>query len=194
MVDAQKIRDVFYYDGAAERFHRGYHMRGALVRRDGSRPPRCGTLTPKAPDARATVWVPGEGHYPLHRAIWMWHHGDPPQGFVIDHADRDPSNNRVENLRAVPKARNGLNLRAGRSSGKVPYIGVSPYGSHGKYRAYLEVDGSRKHIGCFSNPIDAALARDAEAERRAPGFASLNRDLFPEVRSQFHLKTQPTTT
>jgi hypothetical protein len=193
MVDAQKIRAVFYYDEAPERFHRGYHMRGALVRRDGSRPPRCGTLTPDAPDARATVWVPGEGHYPLHRAIWMWHYGDPPRGFVIDHRDRDPSNNRIENLRAIPKARNGLNLGRGRSNGKVPYIGVSPYGSRGKYRAYLEVDGSRKHLGCFADPIDAALARDAEAERRVRDFASLNRDLFPEVCARYQPKTTVST-
>lgn len=47
--------------------------------------------------------------YQAHRVIWVLHNGDIPQGFVIDHIDRNPCNNDIDNLRQVSIQKNNLN-------------------------------------------------------------------------------------
>jgi hypothetical protein len=37
----------------------------------------------------------------LHREVWRYHNGVIPEGFVIDHKDRDRNNNDISNLRLV---------------------------------------------------------------------------------------------
>jgi hypothetical protein len=52
----------------------------------------------------------GQTHYRVHRIIWVLYHGtDIPGGYVIDHIDRDPSNNRISNLRIASVAFNNKN-------------------------------------------------------------------------------------
>ena len=46
----------------------------------------------------------------IHRAVWEFHNGPVPKGLVIDHIDRDKSNNQIENLRAVPHSVNNKNV------------------------------------------------------------------------------------
>ena len=45
-----------------------------------------------------------------HRVVWMLHYGEIPDGLVIDHIDRNPSNNLIENLRCVPQSVNLTNV------------------------------------------------------------------------------------
>jgi hypothetical protein len=47
--------------------------------------------------------------YLAHRVIWQLSNGEIPEGFVVDHIDKNPSNNRLENLRMVPIAVNSRN-------------------------------------------------------------------------------------
>lgn len=44
-----------------------------------------------------------------HRLIYILFNGVIPDNLVIDHIDRDPSNNKIENLRAISQAGNTLN-------------------------------------------------------------------------------------
>lgn len=44
-----------------------------------------------------------------HRLIWILLNGTIPNDLVIDHIDRDPSNNKIENLRVISQAGNTLN-------------------------------------------------------------------------------------
>jgi hypothetical protein len=44
-----------------------------------------------------------------HRLIYILLNGVIPDNLVIDHIDRDPSNNKIENLRAISQAGNTLN-------------------------------------------------------------------------------------
>lgn len=46
----------------------------------------------------------------LHRAVWEYYNGSVPAGMVIDHIDRDSSNNQIENLRAVTLSENSRNV------------------------------------------------------------------------------------
>lgn len=48
----------------------------------------------------------------VHQAVFAIHHGRIPA--VIDHVDRNPANNRIENLREVSHSENSLNVGASR--------------------------------------------------------------------------------
>lgn len=54
--------------------------------------------------------VAGERIY-VSNIVWCWHHGTWPQnvGMFVDHIDRDPSNNNIENLRLVSHSTNMKN-------------------------------------------------------------------------------------
>jgi hypothetical protein len=44
-----------------------------------------------------------------HRLVWMYHNGDIPNRMVIDHINRNKSDNRIQNLRVVTPSMNGKN-------------------------------------------------------------------------------------
>lgn len=90
-----------------------------------------------------------------HRLIFMLHHGWLPN--EVDHIDGDPSNNKIENLRAVTRAQNQWNsrLRADNTSG---VKGVCWYPPTKKWTAQIRVNGVRKRIGYYATIDEAADA------------------------------------
>lgn len=96
--------------------------------------------------------------YGLHRLIYIWHHGD--IAGVIDHRDRDNSNNRIENLRDVPQTINRLN-----SSAK----GASWHKPSNKYRAYIKIGGRQISLGYFHDEQEAIQTYQAVRRLRYPG-------------------------
>ena len=46
----------------------------------------------------------------LHREVWEYHNGKIPQGMMIDHIDRNRSNNSISNLRLVNSKENRANI------------------------------------------------------------------------------------
>lgn len=63
----------------------------------------------------------------------------------IDHINRDPSDNRVCNLRLVTNQQNSFNQKAN---------GYSKHTS-GKYQAYIKVNGVSEYLGLFLTPEEA---------------------------------------
>lgn len=87
-----------------------------------------------------------------HRVIWiMSYKEEPPQ--QIDHKDRDPSNNRLDNLRASDKFTNQQNTIAHKDS-SLKLKGVDKSGS--KFRARASLSGQRVCLGTFETPEEAA--------------------------------------
>ena len=82
-----------------------------------------------------------------HIVVWTLHHGDPGD-MMVDHIDRDPTNNRVSNLRLASRQQNGQNSSRSSKSG---YRGV--YQHRGKWRVVIR----NKTYGSFDTPDEAAL-------------------------------------
>ena len=88
----------------------------------------------------------GERAYYAHRVVWALHHGDPGD-LVVDHLDGDPTNNRIENLQAVPQL-----LNCQRARGR----GTSRRGD--RWRAYHAVGGKNVYLGTFDTEEQAHQA------------------------------------
>lgn len=86
-----------------------------------------------------------------HRLIWIFHYGNCPD--LLDHIDRNKSNNRVENLRPATKSRNALNSKLPTTCSNTGVRGVHAVGS--RFAARVIVDGERRYLG-LHDTIDSA--------------------------------------
>jgi len=122
---------------------------------------------------RKTGAKPRQG-FSMHREILS-------SGKITDHKDGNGLNNQRSNLRNATLAQNCQN--AARSSSKIPFKGVDfPIRKDGRkwwtrYRATIDVEKRRIHLGYFKNPISAAMAYDAAALKYHGDFARTN---FPK--------------
>lgn len=94
--------------------------------------------------------------YLTHRLVWLLVHGTWPE-HEIDHIDRDPMNNRIENLRPTTPSENCHNqgLRSNNSSG---YPGVCFDKRANKYRAEIRVNNKQIFLGYYATAEQAFLA------------------------------------
>ena len=110
----------------------------------------------------------------MHNVIWIHHNGLIPEGFTVDHADRDTLNDRLSNLRLATRSQQKQNQRmyGNNTSG---YRGVHLRKDHQAWVAYIGVNRERLHLGTFTDPIEAARAYDAAAMLHfGAEFAQLN--------------------
>jgi hypothetical protein len=94
-----------------------------------------------------------------HFAWWISYREIPDDELVIDHMDRDRGNNRITNLRVTTHLENNLN-----SDWIENCLGYYYSKPSGKWRAYIKVDGKKKHLGLFDNEDDARQAYLAALE------------------------------
>ena len=92
-------------------------------------------------------------NYKSHRLAWLYVYGKWPAG-QIDHINGIGHDNRMKNLRDVPRAENTKNIRSRVNSTGVP--GVSAH--YGKFRARISINGKRKHLGSFDTSDEALAA------------------------------------
>ena len=102
----------------------------------------------------------------LHRLIC-----NAQKGMVVDHINRDPLDNRRQNLRLVTTQQNSWN-RIGVGGG-FKGVGKHKYG----FCARLTVNGKNLHLGFYKSAVDAAKKYDEAAKHYFGQFALTNQDL-----------------
>ena len=80
--------------------------------------------------------------YFAHRLAWLYVYGEWPS--LVDHINRDKSDNRIKNLRI---ATNQENCRNRESSGKSNHKGVYWQKSHKRWVARISINGERIYLG-----------------------------------------------
>lgn len=118
----------------------------------------------------ATTQVKRRGYY-LHHAVLG---GRPPKGMVTDHINGDGLDNRRANLRFVTPYQSNWNRRrfSNNTSG---FIGVHKKGH--RWQALVYKEGIHYYLGCFDDPVEAALVRDAKIRELFGEYAVYN---FPK--------------
>lgn len=99
-----------------------------------------------------------------------------PKGLVVDHINHDTLDNRRSNLEVKNHTGNMQNRRISKTN-KSGYAGVCYDKNAGKFRADLSNSGSKKYIGLFDTPEEAARAYDREKYRLTGNILGLN---FPK--------------
>jgi len=101
--------------------------------------------------------------YGAHRVIWAVHFGFWPKN-MIDHIDRNPENNRIENLREAAASQNACNrgLRVDNTSG---YKGVFWNNLNKNWRAKIKKKGKSYYLGSFPTAEEAYAAYCQAAEK-----------------------------
>lgn len=154
------------------------------------------------PLTRGMVALVDDGDYPLvatrswqarhhprqphlsHYAIHMYRDGEKMRGLymhrlilsaapgvLVDHRNGDALDNRRSNLRLCTSRQNNGN-RSINCNSTTGFKGVVRSGK--RFRASIGSKTDRVKLGCFSDPIEAALAYDAAARARWGEFARLN--------------------
>ena len=97
-----------------------------------------------------TVCIDGKNDY-YHRIVYLlhnpeWNIHDSSRSNFIDHIDRNPLNNSIENLRVVTNQQNQFNTNA---------LGYYWDKIKGRWKAKIKVNGKQKHLGYFDDKDDA---------------------------------------
>lgn len=132
----------------------------------GSRPD---TLAGHLDKSKGYIKIMFQGtKYGASRIAWkLYYEEEPPN--ILDHINSKRADNRIENLRA---ATNAENVFAGklRSDNTTGIKGVQHW-TKGRYRAIINMDGKRKHIGIFDTKEEAQAAYQQLAQQVYGDFA-----------------------
>lgn len=84
--------------------------------------------------------------YRAHRAAWFFVYGDWPK-HEIDHINGNRSDNRIANLRDVPRGINAQNQRGPSKNNRLGVKGVQPCGT--KFAAQIHTKGETRYLGTY---------------------------------------------
>ena len=129
------------------------------------------------------------------RLVWVMYNGDIPEGMVVDHINRNRTDNRIENLRLATTKENAANSVRHGDTYTSKFKGVQS-DKHGRWIASIQSDGVTKRIGVYDSEEAAAYAYNTEASIRYGEFAVLNNvapvdlDLYKTVKDRDYLTAQ----
>ena len=109
----------------------------------------------------------GKNYY-VHQLVYLMHHGHIPE--VIDHIDHNSSNNKIENLRAADKSKNGMNRPAPRSNTSGAK-GVVWHKGAQKWMGRIVANGKDIYLGVHKDFDDAVAAVTAARQQYHGDFA-----------------------
>jgi hypothetical protein len=92
---------------------------------------------------------------------------------IVDHVNGNGLDNRKENLRVATPQQNSWN-RGIRSDSRTGYKGVRYIPDRDAYSVRIQVNGQRKYLGYFKDPVEAAKAYDVAAREHFGEFARPN--------------------
>jgi len=156
----ERLKELLHYEPKTGVFYRKKSSRSALV---GD---IAGTRNPKD-YIRITL---DRKFYTAHRLAFLYMEGYFPEN-DIDHIDRNPSNNKWENLREVSRSCNARNCKP-RSNNTSGVTGVNYYNKrrpNKPWMARIKVSNKRIILGYFATKEEAVKARwEAEVEYSYP--------------------------
>ena len=112
----------------------------------------------------------------LHRFIM-----ECPDDMIVDHINRNPLDNRKENLRICTQSENTKN-KSKQHNNKSGVVGVHWDKQNSKWKAEISIKGKKKSLGYFSNKQDAIEAR-LKAELEHYGTFSPNYEKLTQQQS-----------
>lgn len=98
-----------------------------------------------------------------HKIVWCLHNKEWPTD-QLDHLNHNRSDNRIENLRLTNNQGNQQNTGM-RKRNKSGYMGVYKSQTPGKWCACISVSREKIHLGTFTSPEEARIARK-EADKK----------------------------
>ena len=144
-MNSEIAKSLFYYDG---------NLRWISTRANNA---KAGSIAGNVrPDGYVKVRYNGK-NYLAHRIVWVLHNGDIPEGKIIDHINRNPSDNRIENLRLTDPAGNLENMT---HRNKGCQRGVSFNKKLNKFLVRFQKNGKAYYGGRFDSLNDAHKAAD----------------------------------
>jgi heat shock protein HspQ len=101
------------------------------------------------------------GNFAAHRLVWFWYYGVWPDK-DLDHANGDPTDNRISNLRSCTRSENNQNVRVSKNNSH-GFLGVQrdvrPRCNLARqWKATIMVNRKRHYLGRFATPEEAHAA------------------------------------
>ncbi len=106
-----------------------------------------------------------------HRLAWLYVHGKWPR-YCIDHINGNRTDNRLSNLRDIPKAQNHQNLKGPTKANSTGALGVHFSTKKKRYVAQIAINQKRIYIGSYLSKDEAASAYLAAKQKIHPSFSS----------------------
>ena len=103
-----------------------------------------------------TITLKGISHanMPIHRLIWLAATGAWP-AHILDHRDRDKTNNDFLNLREASHSQNLHNSPELHMNNRTGFKGVRFHSKSGLYQARIRVMSERRSLGYYETPEEA---------------------------------------
>lgn len=113
--------------------------------------------------------------YPAHALAWLHYYGEWPT--LVDHINRNPTDNRIENLRVTSLSQNRANSCIRKKGNKSGLKGVMYNPDMNKWFVRIGINGKYKYLGSWEDKRDAAMAYDAALVNAFGEFACTNKSL-----------------